>query len=91
MPIDLLIPFAILVALVVYLIYTRSKFEKDIVKTYEEKFENWKEHHTPSEVKVESKNELVGLIFKKDGKIKIDLYDDYSKSLVSKGKFEIKE
>ena len=39
MGLDLLIPFGILLVLVIYLIYTRSKFEKDVVQLYEKKFE----------------------------------------------------
>ncbi len=40
----MLIPFGILLALVIYLIYTRNSFEKNITKLYEEKFEEWKKH-----------------------------------------------
>ena len=90
MGIDLLIPFGILLVLVVYLIYTRTTFEKDILKTYEEKFENWKSHHSNDEVQKESKRELVGLIFKKDGKIDMELFDEYSNSLVERKKFTSK-
>ena len=41
MSIDLLIPFGILLILVVYLIFTRNNFEKDITKLYEEKFSSY--------------------------------------------------
>ena len=46
MSLDLLIPFGILLIMVVYLIYSRNNFEKDIVKLYEEKLEEWKKHST---------------------------------------------
>lgn len=44
MSLDLLIPFGILLILVIYLIYTRTKFEKNIVTLYEDKFDNWKKN-----------------------------------------------
>ena len=44
MELDLFIPFAILIVLVVYFIYSRSRFEKEIVALYEKKFDEWKEN-----------------------------------------------
>ena len=52
MTLDLLIPFGILFFLVVYLIYSRAKFEKNIVKLYEDKLEEWKKH-SKSDEKIE--------------------------------------
>lgn len=89
MTLDLLIPFGILLILVVYLIYTRNKFEKEIVTTYEEKFENWKEHHSKPEAQASCK-ELVGLIFKNDGKIECELFDENTQSRLDRGKFTTK-
>ncbi|WP_428024493.1 hypothetical protein [Arcobacter sp.] len=89
MTLDLLIPFGILLILVIYLIYTRTMFEKQTIKEYEEKFENWKVHAKPEEKK-ESKKELVGLVFKKDGKIDIELFDEFSNDRIQKGKFNSK-
>jgi len=88
--IDLLIPFGILIVLVVYLIYTRSKFEKDITTTYEEKFEEWKKNS--DFVKTDEKvcKELVGLVFKEGYNIDIELLDDSVKSQLERGKFKIK-
>ncbi|MFX4154594.1 hypothetical protein ACOL23_06595 [Aliarcobacter butzleri] len=89
MSLDLLIPFGILLILVIYLIYTRTKFEKNIVALYEDKFDNWKKN---SFVNIEKKSykELVGLIFRKDDKINIELLDENAQYLIRKGKFEIK-
>lgn len=88
---DLLIPFGILLALVIYQISSRAKFEKNIVKEYEEKFENWKKHSTPpTKEEVEAKRELVGLVFKKNGKIDIELFDEYSNDKIQRGKFTSK-
>lgn len=89
MPLDLLIPFGILIALVVYLIYTRTKFEKEMLSTYEEKFQQWKIHN-PSAQKTESCKELIGLVFKKDGKIEVEVFDQASKIRLEKGKLNIK-
>jgi hypothetical protein len=88
---DLIIPFGILLVLVIYLIISRTKFEKNIVKEYEDKFENWKLHVKPKEKEAEeSKRELVGLVFKKNGKIDIELFDEYSNTRIQKGKFNSK-
>lgn len=85
----MLIPFGILLILVVYLLYTRSKFEKDIVQLYETKFEEWKKNDT-SKVKDEVVHkELVGLVFKEGYKLKIDLLNENVKNNLEKGKFEI--
>ena len=90
MPIDLVIPFAILVGLVVYLIYSRSRYESSVVEIYEKKFEEWKEHSQPEEKQEVSHKELVGLIFKKDGKIELELFDERSESRIQRGKFTTK-
>jgi len=85
----MIIPFGILLTLVIFLIYTRSKFEKDIVQLYETKFEEWKKNDT-SKVKDEVVHkELVGLVFKEGYKLKIDLLNENVKNNLEKGKFEI--
>ena len=88
MALDLLIPFGILLILVVYLIYSRNNFEKDIVSLYEEKFEEWKKHSIKKKEKT-SQKELVGLVFKTDYKVNIELLDESVESILSRGKFEI--
>ena len=88
MSIDLLFPFGILLILVVYLIFTRNNFEKDITKLYEEKFEEWKKHSTIEEEKTSHK-ELVGLVYKTDYKINIELFDSNVESALRRGKFEV--
>lgn len=88
----MLIPFSILLILVIYLIYTRSKFEKDIVQLYEKKFEEWKSNSSTQEKK-DSSNELpkhlVGLVYKQGYKLKIELLDESVKNNLEKGKFKI--
>ncbi len=88
MGLDLLIPFGILLILVVYLIFTRNNFEKDITKLYEEKFEEWKKHCTIEKEKTSHK-ELVGLVYKTDYKINIELLDSNIESALKRGKFEV--
>ena len=90
MTLDLIIPFGILLILVIYFISSRTKFEKNLLKEYEEKFENWKIHSKPKEDNQETKKELVGLVFKKDGKIDIELFDEFSKDKIQRGKFNSK-
>ncbi len=91
MTLDLLIPFGILLALVVYLIYTRSKFEKNIVDLYERKFDEWKEHSEDSPKEKKPCKELVGLIFKEEYNVTIELLDNSAKSQLERGKFSIKD
>jgi len=85
---DLLIPFGILIILVIYLIYTRNNFEKDITKLYEKKFDEWKKHSTIKEEKTSHKK-LVGLVFKTDYKVSIELLDEEAHSQLLRGKFEV--
>ncbi len=89
MALDLLLPFGILLVLVVYLIYTRGRFEKELVNTYEEKFESWKEHHSKPEETTSCK-ELVGLVFKENGKIEVETFDQTVQSRMERGKFTTK-
>lgn len=88
MSIDLLIPFGILLILVVYLIYTRNNFEKNIVNLYETKFDEWKKHSTIEQEQT-SQKELVGLVFKKEYKITIELLNEDVESQLRRGKFEV--
>ena len=88
MSLDLLIPFGILLIMVIYLIYSRNSFEKDISSLYEEKFDEWKKHSTIEEEKTSHK-ELVGLVYKTDYKINIELLDSNVESALRRGKFEV--
>lgn len=89
MSLDMLIPFGILLVLVVYLIYTRSKFEKEVVDVYEKKFEEWKEFNTTTTKKTEPAKNLVGLVYKTGYKVDIELLNDSAKIQLEKGKFKI--
>lgn len=91
MSLDMLIPFGILLALVVYLIFTRSKFEKDLVDVYEKKFEEWKEFNTTTTKEIEPAKTLVGLVYKTGYKVSIELLDETPKAQLEKGKFEISD
>lgn len=88
MSLDLLIPFGILLIMVIYLIYSRNNFEKDIVSLYEKKLDEWKKHSTIEKEKTSHK-ELVGLVFKTDYKINIELLDESVESTLKRGKFEV--
>ena len=90
MGLDLIIPFLILLILVIYLIYTRNKFEKEIVEIYEKKFEEWKNNSTKVEATPTYK-EFVGVIYKENYKIKIELLKKDEKEKLLKGKFEISD
>ena len=88
MSLDLLIPFGILLSLVIYFIYTRNNFEKDITNLYEKKFDECKKHST-IEIEKTSHKELVGLVFKTDYKVTIELLDENVESQLTRGKFEV--
>jgi hypothetical protein len=93
---DLLVPCVILILLVVYFMFSRTRFEKDIVDLYEEKFEQWKDN---SEVSTSSEKivckELVGLVYKEEYTIIIELLDSKASTAVTsalkRGKFSIKD
>lgn len=89
MPYDLIVPFGILLALVIYLIFTRNSFEKNVVELYEKKFDEWKKHVKIEENR-EPTRELMGLVFKKGYKVEIELLNEDIKSNLERGKFEIK-
>ena len=88
MSLDLLIPFGILLIMVIYLIYSRNSFEKDITSLYEKKFDEWKKHSTIEKEKTSHK-ELVGLVYKTDYKVSIELLDENVQSALTRGKFEV--
>jgi len=91
-PLDLLVPFGVLFALVIYFMFTRQKFEKNVVDVYEEKFEEWKKHN-PSDASLEKQEckELIGLVFKTGYNVDIELFDEKDKDRISRGKFNIKD
>ncbi|WP_121627586.1 hypothetical protein [Poseidonibacter antarcticus] len=91
MSLDLLVPFGILLILVVYLIYSRNKFEKEVVEVYEEKLEEWKKHTTIRQKEKEPIKKLVGLVYKTGYKVNVELLDESATSMLEKGKFEISE
>lgn len=92
MSLDLLIPFGILLALVVFLIYTRSKFEKDVVNIYEEKFNQWKENaDLSSEQNKKPCKELVGIIYKEEYNITVELLDESVRRNLQQGRYKIKD
>lgn len=89
MSFDILIPFLILLSLVIYLIYTRTKFEKDILTLYEKKFEDWKKHNTSTKEKNSCK-ELVALVFKEDYKLSVEIFDEDIEDKLKRAKFDTK-
>jgi len=87
---DLLIPFGILLALVIYLIFTRNAFEKQMLNHYEGKFDEWKTHNT-LEVKEDDKKELVGLLYKQHYKYHLEVFEEKELEIINVSKINIKE
>ena len=90
MSLDLLIPFGILCVLVVYLIFTRNSFEKDVLSVYDKKFEEWKKHSSAAP-KEDDPKELVGLVFKKNYKYEIEVFNKSEIDTLNVKKLSIKE
>ncbi|RXJ97043.1 hypothetical protein CRU94_02715 [Arcobacter sp. AHV-9/2010] len=91
MSLDLLLPFGFLIGLTIYLIYSRDRFEKNIITIYENKLKEWKKHSSSDEKKVEKSKEFVALVFKKDYKFYIEYFDKSIEDSLKRAKFEIKE
>lgn len=86
---DLIIPFLILILIVIYLIYTRTKFENQMISLYESKFEEWKKHtQTTNEKKI--CKELVGLIYKEEHKLSCEIFNKDIEDRLNRAKFDIK-
>jgi hypothetical protein len=82
----MLIPLVILGAIIAYLLYSRSMYEKEIVEVYEEKLKQWKEHSDPS---ARSSKRLVALVFDQDYELTIETLDEVCVDRLSRGKFHI--
>ena len=91
MSLDLLLPFGFLFILVIYFIYTRVKFEKEILQIYDKKFEQWKETTDYKKNQEQPCKELVGLVYKENYTLSIELLDNKVLDTLQKNRFQIKE
>ena len=90
MSLDLLFPFGVLLALVIYLIFTRNAFEGRMLKHYEDKFDEWKMHNKAAPSK-DTPKELVALLYKKNYKYELEVFKKEELELLNISKFNIKE
>jgi len=74
-PLDIAFPMGILLCFVVYFMYSRASYEKNTLKDYEKKFEQWKKNNPSSEEENTRKKEFLGVVYKKNNKIFIELED----------------
>ena len=67
-------PMSLILGTLVYLLVSRAKFEEDILKEYNDKFEQWKAQYQKSEQKTIIKKP-VGLAYEieKNGKKEIEI------------------
>ncbi|QOG12129.1 hypothetical protein [Arcobacter sp. FWKO B] len=86
---DLIIPFIMVVAIVIYLIVGRAKFEKNLKEQLSKDYEIYKS--TLIQTKNEDTKELVGLVFEKEGQIFIECIKDSAKSKLESGKYKLKD
>lgn len=85
---DMTIPFIMLLIVTVGLLLERKHHEGKIVDIYEDKFDQWKEHHDAGNEK--SCKELVGLVYLEDEKLSIELLDDKVQDRLERKKYTIK-
>ena len=85
---DLTIPFIMLLALTIGLLFERKQHEDKIVDIYEDKLEEWKKHAevNPKEKKCK---ELVGLVFLEDEKLNIEVLETKVLNRLERKKFTI--
>jgi methionine salvage enolase-phosphatase E1 len=83
----MMIPFIMLLIVTIALILERKHHEDKIVKVYEEKFEQWKQHSNKEEQ--EPLKELKGLIFKQGYKVSLELFDDTIEDIIERKKYTI--
>lgn len=90
MSIDMIIAFVILIAIIMYQFYSRSKFEKAILKDYDQKFEEWKEFSEVNQKKDTPEcKKFCGLVFKTGHKVTMEIVDNSCIENIKKGKFEL--
>jgi len=83
----MMIPFIMLLIVTVALILERKYHEDKVIKVYEEKFEQWKQHSSKEDH--EQLKELKGLIFKEGYKVSLELFDDTIKDIIERKKYTI--
>jgi hypothetical protein len=89
--IDMMIPFGVLTALVVYFIYTRNAFEKKVLEDFEQKFDEWKKHSEMDEKREVECKMLVGLVYEQNRKLTIQTLDKNVDDRLERGKFKVEE
>lgn len=89
MSIDLIIAFLILISIIIYQFYSRAKYEKAILKEYDEKFEEWKKFSSSNQQNKEEYKKFCGLVFKTGHKVTMEIIDNSCIENIKKGKFEL--
>lgn len=89
MSVDMIIAFAILIAIIIYQFYSRSKFEKAILENYDKQFEEWKKFSSVNQTPKEECKKFCGLIFKQGHKVSMEIYDNECIDSIKHGKFEL--
>jgi hypothetical protein len=86
---DMMIPFIMLLIVTIALVLERKYHEDKIVDIYEEKFDQWKEHHSSDGTQKKCK-ELVGLVYLEDEKLSIEILDKKVQDRLERKKYTIK-
>lgn len=91
MSIDLLIPLGILLIIIIYLIYSRTRFEEDILKTYENKYNHWKENSSDikKDQNIEDSKKIVGFIIRDGYKLRLKVFDKSSHNMIQRDKYKL--
>jgi hypothetical protein len=74
---DIIVPFLLMLLIIVYLIYTRGAFEKELKESVASEFESWKEYEKSKELKSSAleSSSFIGFITKSGDDIKILSFD----------------
>lgn len=86
----LVVPFVSLLLLCVYLIYSRNKFEDNVVEIYEEKLENWKNCEQEKTTPQQQTQKVVALVWQNGDNFVAEFFDENAKEIAKAKNIEIK-
>ena len=79
--------------MIIYLIYSRTKFEEDILITYEKKYEDWKKNSSniKKEDIIEDNQKIVGFIIRSRYKLRLKVFDKSSYNMIQRDKYDLED
>ena len=86
----LVVPFVALLLLCVYLIYSRNKFEDNVLEIYEEKLENWKNCDLEKSVPQQHTQKIVAIVWQHGDDFVAEFFDENAKEIAKNKNIAIK-